>query len=58
MNIATEKLSVSYDESKVKSQDIQRAIEKAGYGVIRRNKFKSKYNTYFWNDLCIMCESS
>ena len=34
MNIATEKLSVSYDESKVTSQDIQRAIEKAGYGVL------------------------
>lgn len=34
VNIATEKLSVSYDESKVTSQDIQRAIEKAGYGVL------------------------
>ena len=34
VTIATEKLSVSYDESKVTSQDIQRAIEKAGYGVL------------------------
>ena len=34
VNIATEKLSVSYDESKVTSQDIQRAIEKAGNGVL------------------------
>ena len=33
-NVAREKLNVSYDESKVTSQDIQRAIEKAGYGVL------------------------
>ena len=39
VNIATEKLSVSYDESKVTSQDIQRAIEKAGYRVLEEINF-------------------
>lgn len=38
VNIATEKLSVSYDESKVSPKDIQLAIEKAGYGVIHELK--------------------
>ena len=30
VNIATEKLSISYDEDKVKSEDIEKVIEKAG----------------------------
>ena len=38
VNIATEKLSVSYDEFKVSPKDIQLAIEKAGYGVIHELK--------------------
>ncbi|MBC5996901.1 copper-translocating P-type ATPase [Romboutsia ilealis] len=33
VNIATEKLNISYDNSKVKFDDIKSAIEKAGYGV-------------------------
>jgi Cu+-exporting ATPase len=31
VNLATEKLSISYDEAKVAVEDIQRAVEKAGY---------------------------
>ncbi|WML32572.1 heavy metal translocating P-type ATPase [Clostridium sp. OS1-26] len=34
VNFATEKLSVSFDESKVNVQDIQAAIEKAGYKAL------------------------
>ena len=33
VNIATEKLSIVYDKSKVNFNDIKSAIEKAGYGV-------------------------
>lgn len=35
VNMATEKLSISYDKDKVKDEDIQKAIEKAGFGVIK-----------------------
>ena len=35
VNIATEKLSISYDEDKVKSEDIEKAIEKAGFGIVK-----------------------
>ena len=34
VNFATEKLSVSFDESKVNIQDVQAAIEKAGYKAL------------------------
>lgn len=36
VNIATEKLSISYDKNKVKEEDIEKAIEKAGFGVIKK----------------------
>lgn len=35
VNLATEKLSVSYDNKKVKNEDIEKAIEKAGFKVIK-----------------------
>ena len=35
VNMATEKLSISYDKEKVKNEDIEKAIEKAGFGVIK-----------------------
>jgi Cu+-exporting ATPase len=34
VNFATEKLNISYDETKVKLEDIQNAIEKAGYKAL------------------------
>lgn len=34
VNFATEKLNISYDANKVKVQDIQKAIEKAGYKAV------------------------
>ncbi|MCJ7688872.1 MAG: heavy metal translocating P-type ATPase, partial [Clostridiaceae bacterium] len=34
VNFATEKLSLNYDESKIKLQDIQSAVEKAGYKIL------------------------
>ncbi|MBI6872174.1 heavy metal translocating P-type ATPase [Clostridium aciditolerans] len=34
VNLATEKLSINFDESKVNIQDIQAAIEKAGYKAL------------------------
>ncbi|MTK10658.1 MAG: copper ion binding protein, partial [Clostridiaceae bacterium] len=34
VNFATEKLSVSFDESKVNIQDVQAAVEKAGYKAL------------------------
>ena len=40
VNIATEKLSISYDKEKVKNEDIEKAIEKAGFGVIKEEKNK------------------
>lgn len=35
VNMATEKLSISYDKDKVKGEDIEKAIEKAGFGVVK-----------------------
>ena len=40
VNMATEKLSISYNSEKVKSKDIENAIAKAGFGVIREEKNK------------------
>ena len=40
VNIATEKLSISYDKEKVKNEDIEKAIEKAGFGVVKEEKNK------------------
>lgn len=43
VNLATEKLSVSYDESKLSVSDIQTAVDKAGYKVLTnqtKNTFK------------------
>ena len=34
VNLATEKLSISFDESKVSVDDIQKAVEKAGYKAV------------------------
>ena len=34
VNFATEKLNISFDESKVSVKDIQAAVEKAGYKVL------------------------
>ena len=38
VNFATETLSVQYDNDKVNSSDIEKAIEKAGYGVEKNTK--------------------
>ena len=35
VNMATEKLNITYDKEKVKNEDIQKAIEKAGFTVIK-----------------------
>ena len=40
VNMATEKLSISYNSEKVKSKDIENAIAKAGFGVIKEEKNK------------------
>ena len=43
VNLATEKLSVSYDESKLSVSDIQTAVDKAGYKIVTKqitNTFK------------------
>ncbi|MBC6696064.1 copper-translocating P-type ATPase [Terrisporobacter mayombei] len=40
VNMATEKLSISYNSENVKSKDIENAIAKAGFGVIREEKNK------------------
>jgi len=34
VNFATEKLNLSYDDSKIKLEDIQNAVEKAGYKIL------------------------
>ncbi|MFT5873775.1 MAG: Cu+-exporting ATPase [Clostridium sp.] len=34
VNFATEKLNINYDESKIKLEDIQNAVEKAGYKIL------------------------
>lgn len=41
VNFATEKLSVSYDDSKAKLEDIQKAIEKAGYKALVETSSKA-----------------
>jgi len=38
VNFATETLSVKYNDEKIKSSDIEKAIEKAGYGVEKNIK--------------------
>ena len=38
VNFATETLSVKYDNEKVNSLDIEKAVEKAGYGVEKNTK--------------------
>ena len=40
VNIATEKLTISYDEKKVKKLDIEKAIEKGGYKAISNDLTK------------------
>ncbi|WP_153048099.1 heavy-metal-associated domain-containing protein, partial [Streptococcus suis] len=35
VNLATEKLSVSFDENLLSLSDIGQAVEKAGYGLVR-----------------------
>lgn len=40
VNMATEKLSISYDKEKVKNEDIEKAIEKAGFSVVKEEKNK------------------
>lgn len=40
VNMATEKLSISYDKTKLKEEDIEKAIEKAGFTVIKQVKNK------------------
>ncbi|MCC3867514.1 heavy metal translocating P-type ATPase [Terrisporobacter mayombei] len=40
VNMATEKLSISYDKEKVKNEDIENAIEKVGFTVAKEEKDK------------------
>lgn len=40
VNMATEKLSITYDKEKVKNEDIEKAIEKAGFLVVKEEKNK------------------
>lgn len=52
VNIATEKLDITFDKSKVSINDIKRAIEKAGYKALeekyrRREKGKRRCNKIF-----------
>ncbi len=41
VNLATEKLSISYDEGKLSVEDIQAAVEKAGYKAISETVSKT-----------------
>jgi Cu+-exporting ATPase len=41
VNLATEKLSITYDESKVSLEDIQAAVEKAGYKALVQTSTKT-----------------
>jgi Cu+-exporting ATPase len=41
VNFATEKLNINYDESKIKLQDIQSAVEKAGYKILVQTTSKT-----------------
>ncbi|MCC0643425.1 copper-translocating P-type ATPase [Clostridioides sp. ZZV14-6150] len=40
VNIATEKLKIEYDNSKVSFEDIKQVVEKAGYGIIKEESNK------------------
>ncbi|MEL0829111.1 heavy metal translocating P-type ATPase [Clostridioides difficile] len=40
VNIATEKLKIEYDNSKVNFDDIKQVVEKAGYGIIKEESNK------------------
>lgn len=40
VNIATEKLKIEYDNSKVSFDDIKQVVEKAGYGIIKEESNK------------------
>lgn len=41
VNLATEKLNINYDETKVSIEDIQKAVEKAGYKAIIESTHKT-----------------
>ncbi|MEI8216301.1 MAG: heavy metal translocating P-type ATPase [Eubacteriales bacterium] len=41
VNIATEKMTISYDENKLSFDDLQKAVEDAGYGLIKEQTSKS-----------------
>ncbi|MFY0889178.1 heavy metal translocating P-type ATPase [Clostridioides difficile] len=40
VNIATEKLKIEYDNSKVNFDDIKQVVEKAGYGIVKEESNK------------------
>lgn len=40
VNIATEKLKIEYDNSKVSFDDIKQVVEKAGYGIVKEESNK------------------
>lgn len=53
VNLATEKLNIDFDESKLSVPDIQKAIEKAGYkALVETTKKDSEHTRY---DLCSLC---
>ena len=41
VNLATEKLTVKYDNQKVSPDKIKEAVEKAGYGVVEEDRKKT-----------------
>ena len=41
VNIATEKMTISFDEKKLGFEDIQKAVEDAGYGLVREETSRS-----------------
>lgn len=57
VNIATEKLKIDYDKDQVEFDDIKKAIEKAGYGVIKEEENK-KLDMKIGGMTCASCSKA
>ena len=57
VNIATEKLTVQYDETKIGFEDIKKAVEDAGYGLLEEQKTK-KIDLMVEGMTCAACSAA
>ena len=54
VNLTTEKMTVSFDESKIGFKDLQRTVEQAGYGLIEEEIVRDQQQARLDHDVQIM----